>query len=86
LQGVRASSAIGAPVTTTRRRHFRHRGTGSVTIRYRGKIHHLGVGRAHAGWRVVLLVAGRDIHILGADGSPLRHLLLDPERDYQRMP
>ena len=60
--------------------------TGSVTLRYRGKLHHIGVGRPYAGWRVILLVAGRDIRILGADGSPLRQLVLDPDHDYQRMP
>ncbi len=57
--------------------------TGTVTLRYRGRLHHIGVGRAYAGWRVILLVAGRDIRILGADGSPLRHLALNPDVDYQ---
>jgi hypothetical protein len=32
------------------------------------------------------LVAGREVRILGADGSPLRHLELDPTQDYHRMP
>ena len=32
------------------------------------------------------LVAGRKVRILGADGSPLRQLILDPDQDYQRMP
>ena len=50
---------------------------GTVTLRYRGRLHHLGVGRAYAGWRVVLLVAGREIRILGTDGSPLRQITLD---------
>lgn len=52
--------------------------TGSVTLRYRGRLHHIGVGRTYAGWRVVLLVAGREVRILGADGSPLS---LDPPTD-----
>ena len=30
-----------------------------------------------------LLVAGLDVRILGADGSPLRRLVLDPQHDYQ---
>ncbi|HEY5245815.1 MAG TPA: integrase core domain-containing protein [Acidimicrobiales bacterium] len=59
---------------------------GTVTLRYRGRLHHIGVGRPYAGWRVVLLVAGRDIRILGADGSPLRQLRLDLAHDYQPMP
>jgi hypothetical protein len=32
------------------------------------------------------LVDGLDIRILGLDGSPLRHLTLDPSVDYQRIP
>jgi transposase InsO family protein len=59
---------------------------GSVTLRRRGKLHHIGIGRAYAGWRVVMLVDGLDIEIVGMDGSPLRHLILDPAKDYQRMP
>lgn len=59
---------------------------GTVTLRYRSRLYHLGVGRAYAGWRVVLLVAGREVRILGADGSPLRQLTLDPAHDYQPMP
>ncbi len=57
-----------------------------MTLRYRGRIHHIGVGRPYAGWRVVLLVAGREVRILGAGGSPLRQLVLDPNQEYQRMP
>ena len=60
--------------------------SGSVTLRYKGKLHHIGVGCPHAGWRVSLLVAGLDVRILGMDGSPLRHLTLDPSVDYQRIP
>jgi hypothetical protein len=58
---------------------------GTVTLRYRGRLHHIGVGRPYAGWRVVLLVAGLEVRILGADGSPLRQLVLDPHHDYQPM-
>jgi transposase InsO family protein len=67
-------------------RHDKVDRTGRVTLRYRGKLHHLGVGNAYAGWRVVVLVAGLDIRILGLDGSPLRHLVLDPTVNYQRIP
>lgn len=67
-------------------RHDKVNTNGTVTLRYRGRLHHIGVGRPYARWRVVLLVAGRDVRILGADGSPLRHLILDTQHDYQRMP
>ena len=59
---------------------------GSVTLRLNGRLHHIGVGRAYAGWRVVMLVAGLDVQIIGFDGSPLRHLIVDPSIDYQRAP
>lgn len=56
---------------------------GSVTIRYSSKLHHIGMGRAHRGTRVILLVAGRDIRVLNGQGALLRELTLDPSRDYQ---
>ena len=59
---------------------------GRVTLRHRGRLHHIGVGRAYIGWRVILLVAGLDVHVVGEDGSPLRRLTLDPSTDYQPMP
>ncbi len=30
-----------------------------------------------------MLVAGLDVQVLGLDGSPLRHLTLDPSVDYR---
>ena len=72
--------------TGFRIRHDKVDPSGSVTLRYRGKLHHIGVGCPYAGWRVVMLIAGLDIHVLGLDGSPLRHLTLNPSVDYQRMP
>jgi transposase InsO family protein len=61
-------------------------GGGSVTIRHRGKLHHIGIGRPYAGWRVVMFVDGLSIEIVALDGSPLRKLVLDPAVDYQRAP
>ena len=59
---------------------------GTVTLRYRGKLHHIGIGAAYKGWRIVMLIDGLDIEILGLDGSPLRRLVLEPGRDYQPQP
>ncbi len=56
-----------------------------MTLRHHGRFH-IGVGRSYAGWRILLLVAGRDIRIFGIDGSPLRHLTLDRAKDYQPLP
>jgi transposase InsO family protein len=59
---------------------------GRVTLRHRGRLHHIGIGRPYAGWRVAMLIDGIDIEIVGVDGSPLRRLVLDPTKDYQRIP
>ena len=56
---------------------------GLVTLRYNSRLHHIGLGRRHAGTRVLLLIADLDIRILTQDGEPLQHLTLDPTRDYQ---
>jgi hypothetical protein len=55
-------------------------------VGHRSRLHHIGVGRAYAGWRVIILIAGLDIQALGEDGSPLRHLTLDRTKDYQALP
>ena len=72
--------------TGYRVRHDKVDKVGQVTLRYRGNLHHIGVGRPYAGWRVILLVAGREVRIIRLDGSPLRHVILDPTKDYQPMP
>lgn len=56
---------------------------GKVTLRYGSRLHHIGVGRAHAGVRVVLLVRDLSVRIITEDGELLRQLTLDPSRDYQ---
>ena len=56
---------------------------GVVTIRYKSKLHHIGMGRALADTRIVLLVAGRKVRVIDRDGQLLRDFELDPSRDYQ---
>ena len=56
---------------------------GRVTLRHRGRLHHIGVGRAHKGTRVILLIDSLDVRIVSEDGNLLRHFTLDPARDYQ---
>jgi len=60
--------------------------SGTVTLRHKGELLHIGIGRAFAGKRVIMLVAGKKVQVLGTDGSVLRRLTLDPSRNYQRMP
>jgi transposase InsO family protein len=67
----------------TRVRHDRVDRDGKVTIRYRSKLHHIGIGRAFKGARVVLLVDGLNIRVLNEDGELIHQLVLDPERNYQ---
>jgi transposase InsO family protein len=57
--------------------------TGKVTLRYRSRLLHIGVGRGHAGTRVLLLVADLDVRVVTEDGELLRHLTIDPTRTYQ---
>jgi transposase InsO family protein len=56
---------------------------GRITLRYNSRLHHIGLGRRHAGVRVLALVADLDVRVLTEDGEPLRALRLDPSRDYQ---
>jgi transposase InsO family protein len=58
--------------------------TGKVTLRHGGRLYHIGIGRACAGTRVLLL--SQDLHIRiidAATGELLRELTLDPDRNYQ---
>jgi transposase InsO family protein len=57
---------------------------GNVTLRTGGRLHHIGIGRAHAGTTVLLLAQDLHIRVLNAaTGELLRELTLDPARDYQ---
>ncbi len=56
---------------------------GKVTLRHRIRLHHIGVGHVHKGKRVILLIDGLDVRVLSQAGEMLRHLTLDPSRDYQ---
>ena len=64
-------------------RHDRVDAHGVVTIRYKSKLHHIGMGRALKGTRIVLLVSGRQVRIIDRDGRLLRNFVLDPNQDYQ---
>jgi transposase InsO family protein len=58
--------------------------TGCVTLRVNGRLHHIGVGRTHAGTHVLLLVQDLHVRVIdAATGELLRELTIDPTRDYQ---
>ena len=58
---------------------------GTVTLRYNGKLHHISLGRRHHGLRVLMLITGLEVHVVGEDRSVLRRFTLDPSIDYQRL-
>ena len=65
-------------------RHDRVDSTGVVTLRHAGRLHHIGIGRAHARTHVILLVHDLDIRVVHAiTGELLRELTLNPDKDYQ---
>lgn len=72
------------PDTHDRIRHDRVDKAGSVTIRHNGRLHHIGIGRTHAGTCVILLVQDLDIRVVNTiTGELLRELILNPHIDYQ---
>jgi transposase InsO family protein len=80
---VKAHPSLRRSDTHFRVRHDRVDKHGSITLRYQSQLHHIGMGARLRGQRVVLLIADRDIRIVTPDGELLRHLTLDPTRDYQ---
>jgi transposase InsO family protein len=58
--------------------------TGRVTLRHNGRLHHIGLGYEHARTPILMLIADMDIRVIHATtGELLRHLTLNPTRDYQ---
>ena len=50
----------------------------------RDRFGEVGIGRLHAGARLLMLVHELDIHVIAEDtGELLRAFTLDPTRDYQ---
>ena len=47
-------------------------------------MHHIGIGRTHAGTPVILIIDDLNIRVINTNtGELLRHLTLDPNRGYQ---
>jgi transposase InsO family protein len=58
--------------------------TGSITLRLAGRLHHIGVGRAHGRTHVLMLIQDLEVRIIdAATGELIRQLTIDPTRDYQ---
>jgi transposase InsO family protein len=57
---------------------------GKLTLRHGSRLHHIGIGRAWAHTRVLMLIRELNIRVITeADGELIRELVLDPTRDYQ---
>jgi len=57
--------------------------SGVLTLRHNSRLHHIGIGRRHAGTHVRMLIQELHIRVITEDGELLRELTLDPTRDYQ---
>lgn len=58
--------------------------TGTITIRYAGKLRHLGIGRAWRRHEVIALIHGTDTIIISrTTGEIIAEHTIDPHRDYQ---
>jgi transposase InsO family protein len=79
-----------APPTSTANQHFRIRrdtvdDCGKLTLRYASRLHHLGIGAAHAGAKVLILITTATVTVLTTPGGQLiasHHI--DPDRNYWR--
>lgn len=82
------AKASGSPLLDPhyRVRHDKIDSNGKLTVRHNSRLHHIGIGRRHAGTPVLLLVHDLHIRIVTTSGTLLRDLQLDPSRDYQPQP
>ena len=82
----RPKAAPGGPGTAghDRIRADRVDADGKLTLRYDGRLYHIGIGRTHARTRVLMLVHDLEVRVINAiTGELIRDLTLDPARNYQ---
>lgn len=80
----KATAATPATEPEWRTRTDKIAASGTVSLRYAGKLRHLGIGRTHAGQPVLMLI--HDAHVItshAATGEVLAEHHIDPDRDYQ---
>ena len=83
-----AARAKAHPGNTLQPAYFRLRNDvvdnhGKVTLRHAGVLHHIGIGRRHAGQTIRLLIRDTDIRVITTDGELLKELTLDTTTNYQ---
>ncbi|TFV77537.1 transposase [Blastococcus sp. CT_GayMR19] len=79
------ASASGIPLIDGhfRVRHDKIDTNGKLTLRHNSRLHHIGIGRRHAGTPVLVLAHDLHIRVLSTSGQLLRDLTLDPNLDYR---
>jgi transposase InsO family protein len=80
---VKARPAAATAATYFRVRQDRVDKAGKVSLRYDSRLYKIGIGRAHKGRQVKLLIADQSIRVIDLDGELIRELTLDPSRNYQ---
>jgi transposase InsO family protein len=80
---LKARPTSAEPATHFRVRQDRVDETGKVSLRYGSRLYKIGLGRAHKGRAVKLLIADQNIRVIDLNGQLLRDLTLDPGRVYQ---
>ena len=72
------------PVGASARTYFRVRQdrvdeTGKVSLRFDCRLYKIGLGRAHKGRAVKLLIADQNIRVIDSDGQLIRELIARPQ-------
>jgi len=80
---VKAKPAGSSSATYFRVRKDRVDKTGKVSLRYDSRLYKIGLGRAHKGRAIKLLIADENIRVIDSQGELIRELTLDPSRSYQ---
>ena len=80
---IKARPAGASPKTHFRVREDKVDKTAKVSVRYESRLYKIGLGRAHTGRTVKLLIADQQIRVIDTNGELLRELTLDPTRTYQ---
>jgi len=80
---VKARPAGAVAGTYFRVREDRVDDTGKVSLRYDSRLYKIGLGRAHKGRLIRLLIADQEIRVIDANGELIRELTLDPSHVYQ---
>ena len=82
------AAASGTPLIDGhyRVRHDKIDSNGKLTLRHNSRLHHIGLGRRHAGKTVLILVHDLHVRIITTSGALLRDFQLNPDKDYQPQP